>query len=222
MADKTTQGLVVYDFEKDDIIILIHNDNDNDNDDIDGGDDEPQPLPPPNVVDPFNEDDTQGEQQEPQTIEEIIEGIQKGGLTNNNENEDRPIDEGGNKQGTDEGGDEQGTDEGGDEQGTDEGGDEQGTNEGGNEQGTDEGGNEQGTDEGGDDRGGKTAPIDEEDDNLLTEAEYIIEIERLKKAKKSLDDLLNYKGSYISEKEALQISKKIREIDQIIEKYATE
>jgi len=70
MADKTTQGLVVYDFEKDDIIILIHNDNDND--DIDGGDDEPQPLPPPNVVDPFNEDDTQGEQQEPQTIEEII------------------------------------------------------------------------------------------------------------------------------------------------------
>jgi hypothetical protein len=229
MSDATQ---IVYDFEKDDILILVHNPPSEEPPTEEPPTEEPKEIPS-NVIDPFQDEqdgsgssdgespeeptddsDSQNEEQEEENIGKIIESIQNGGLTNNHETEDDPTE-------GYEGEDEEGRgvdDEGEDEEGRgvdDEGEDEEGR--GADDQGEDEEGR------GADNKGEKEADSkDQGEEDILLEAQFYQEIERLKKARKSLEELIQIGGKYVKESEARKISEKIRSIDKIIATYEGE
>ena len=212
MSDTTE---IVYDFEKDDIVILVHNPPSEE-----PPSEEPQEIPS-NVIDPFQDEqdgsgsddgespeeptddsDSRNEEQEEENIGKIIESIQKGGLTNNHETEDDPNKGDGGEDEERRGADDEGEDEDGrsaDDKGEDEDG------------------------RGADGKGGKEADSEDQgEEDILLEAQFYQEIERLKKARKSLEELIQLGAKYLKESEARKISEKIRSIEKILATYEGE
>jgi len=229
MSDTTE---IVYDFEKDDIVILVHNPPSEEPPSEEPPSEEPQEIPS-NVIDPFQDEqdgsgsddgespeeptddsDSRNEEQEEENIGKIIESIQKGGLTNNHETEDDPNKGDGGEDEERRGADDEGEDEDG-RSADDKGEDEDGRS--ADDKGEDEDGR------GADGKGGKEADSEDQgEEDILLEAQFYQEIERLKKARKSLEELIQLGAKYLKESEARKISEKIRSIEKILATYEGE
>ena len=61
--------------------------------------------------------------------------------------------------------------------------------------------------------------MNEEQQELLREVEAKKSLLRLQKARKSLEGLLNHKGKYVTDSEAMKIEQRIRSIDKILSSY---